>query len=456
MQHTRHLLTKAQQRHADGNLVAAIHLYKRVLKKTPNDPAVLNNLGAALIDIFDYDLAIEAFTRAHEINPDTLGLRNNFANAHLASGNLSAAAQLFQTALEQTPTDPVLLKNLGNTLYQSNDYTGAIKCFEDVINQTKNDAAAHCLRGFSHAALGLLGQCWDEYEWRWDMPNAPSQRDFKAPVWDGTNLGSKKLIIWGEQGIGDEIMFAGLLNELVKKGGHVSVECDPRLSPLFTRSFKKFQILSTSEHNLKIKFDAQLPIASLARYFRKNLKDFRPHSGYLIADHQLSKTLKQRYRQQTGASRLIGLSWQGGSDANRQQRSAALESWAPLLKNMRKGTGFISLQYGNVKAEIDQFNRNNDQQILHDSEINPLTNIDAATAQTAAMDMVITVPNTTAHLAGALNVKTWVLHPHRADWIWLLQGNSSPWYPSLKNMRQQRHGDWEEIIDTLTREFPNL
>jgi len=455
MQHTRHLLIKAQQRHVGNNPVAAIHLYKRVLKKTPNDSGVLNNLGAALIDIFDYDKAIEAFSLAHDINPDTPGLRNNFANAHLASGNPVAAARLYQTALEQKPMDPVLLKNLGNTLYQSNDHKGAIKCFENVINQTENDATAHCLRGFAYSALGLLEKCWDDYEWRWKMPTAPSQRAFKAPFWDGTDLGSKTIVIWGEQGIGDEILFAGLLNDLAKKSDHISLECEPRLSPLFKRSFENLHILPRSENNLKMTFDVQIAIASLPRYFRKEYKDFKPHSGYLAADDKLSNQLKQRYRQQTGARRLIGLSWQGGSDANRHQRSASLEDWGPLLRHMDKDTGFISLQYGSVKSEIDQFNCKNSCQILFDSDIDPLTNIDGAAAQTTAMDMVITVPNTAAHLAGALNVKTWVLHPYRADWIWMLKGKNSPWYPSLTNICQHRHGDWNKMMDTQFREFPS-
>jgi len=453
--HHKHLLEKAARRHQNGNTASAIHLYKRVLKQIPDDASVLSNYGAALNDQFDYRSALTVFARAYEIAPETTGLLNNYANAHLGLGHFGDAIALFKQALELSPDDPVLLKNLGNAYHQSGDFTAAIRCFDQTLENDVDNAQVHCLKGFSLAALGRLDECWKAYQWRWKIPDAPPPRPYTVPIWDGSDPGGKSLIIWGEQGIGDEILFAGLIHDVLKLNGKVAVECEPRLKPLFERAFPGISVIARRQEKTADNFHFQIPAGDLPALFRPSLSSFTANTGYLKSDPDKTAALRRTYLDQTGAERLIGISWLGGSDSARSQRSLELADWKDFLQTFADDTAFISLQYGDVASEINQFNKTWKTPVLFDESVDPLADMDGAACQTAAMDHIITVANATAHLAGALNVKGFVLHPANADWIWLLQNEKSPWYPSLRHIRQPDPGQWSGIFDTLVCEFSN-
>jgi ADP-heptose:LPS heptosyltransferase len=174
------------------------------------------------------------------------------------------------------------------------------------------------------------------------------------------------------------------------------------------------------------------------------LASFTAGGAYLKADPERRDTLKEAY----GSDRLrVGLSWHTTAAGTGWRRRVALSALLPLLRS--RAARFVSLQYGDHAAEIAAL-ADHGIELLQDSAIDPLTDLDGFAAQIAALDLVITIDNSTAHMAGALGVPCWVLLHHSPEWRWLLQRNDSVWWPSLRLFRQPAPGDWDAVIKELT------
>jgi hypothetical protein len=197
--------------------------------------------------------------------------------------------------------------------------------------------------------------------------------------------------------------------------------------------------------------DYQAPIGGLCRWLRPNLASFPSRAGYLKADSTQVDLLRDRYRNQLGGRPLVGISWRGGTGANVQLRSIPLAAWAPILA--QSTFGFVNLQYGDCRADLEAVRRDLGVEILHDETVDPLKNLDDFAAQTAAMDLVISIDNSTVHMAGALNMPAWVLLPTVPDWRWMLGRSDSPWYPSVRLFRQAMAGEWAPVIERVAEEL---
>jgi ADP-heptose:LPS heptosyltransferase len=181
--------------------------------------------------------------------------------------------------------------------------------------------------------------------------------------------------------------------------------------------------------------------------FRKTAAAFAATtSSYLVADAEKRARFRSRYAHPTGTL-LIGLTWHTNNRKTGRQRSIDLSLLAPLFE--RSDIRWISLQYGDHDALRNQAAEAH-ATILIDRSVNQFSDIDLFAAQVAAMDLVITIDNSTAHLAGALGVPTWVLLPFVPDWRWLLSRTDSPWYPTLRLFRQPQRGDWQSVVQTVS------
>jgi ADP-heptose:LPS heptosyltransferase len=228
------------------------------------------------------------------------------------------------------------------------------------------------------------------------------------------------------------------------------LDCDTRLQPLFARSFPAAEVVSgldparPSPENIA----AQIPSGSLPSLFRTSHEAFAcTTSPYLIADPAAKATLRRRYRD---GRRLVGLAWHTKNKQSGSTRSINLSTLAPLFA--APGIRWISLQYGDHRALQSQAAAAS-AQLLIDPEIDQFTNIDSFAAQIAAMDLVITIDNSTAHLAGALGLPTWVMLPFAPDWRWLLDREDSPWYPGMRLFRQPSTDDWPSVVECVARDL---
>jgi hypothetical protein len=228
---------------------------------------------------------------------------------------------------------------------------------------------------------------------------------------------------------------------------------------LFRRSFPQALVASATRGQesvwaakLAITPDVQISAASVPRLLRNSLDEF-PQSSFLVPDD--AKVARWRERFATlGNGLKIGISWKAGSThRDRQQRGESLDAWRSLLST--SGAHFVSLQYGDVEHELQAFAEQTGIVVHAWKEADNTADVDGLAARMAALDMIISVGNTTAHLAGALGLPVWVLLPRVASWRWLEQNGTSIWYPSARLFRQNRSGDWGNLFERVGHDLLN-
>jgi tetratricopeptide (TPR) repeat protein len=502
---------RANTLQALGRFDDAIAGYRRALHLKPGLPEAHGNMGNALQAQQRLDEAVDSYERALALNPDYPEAHYNMGNARQAQDKLEEAATCYQRALALKPQLPEAHYNLGNTRQAQEDLKAAAACFEQALALRPNYAEARynlaCVLqqqgrladaiaemqtvlaiqpDYGQARFGLaLAQIqsgdflhgWRTYEARWQsIDHETPTRTYPFPLWNGAPLAAGRLLLWGEQGVGDEIMFAGMLPDAIRTGNAVTLEADPRLQPLFARSFPEIEVISNAGAEPRLKrpaaprleevkssepgpactpldeprFSAHLPAGSLPGLFRATESAFpSAASPYLKPDLVARDAFRRQY---SDGRRLIGLAWHTRNRKTGHKRSIDLALLAPLFT--LPGVRWISLQYGHFDDLEDQATRAQ-APILIDGAVNQLADIDLFAAQVAAMDQVLTIDNSTAHLAGALALPVWLMLTFAADWRWLKDRQDSPWYPTMRLFRQSTPGDWQAVIADVNSALRN-
>jgi tetratricopeptide (TPR) repeat protein len=458
-----------------GSCEAAAELIRKAIAIDQNQAPYHSNLGTALQAQGKLDEAAACYARALVLQPDLAEVHVNLGNILQAQGRLDEAVASQQRALALKPDCAEACYNLGEALQAQGKLDHAVACYERALALKPDYAIAHHSSGCIHYVLGNLDEAlaqqrmaqalqpdypqarfseslaqlakgdfaagWHGFESRWQTKghNTP-RRAYPQPHWTGEKLASGRLLIWGEQGIGDEIMFAGLIPEVALIGNRCVLDCDARLKPLFARSFPGIDVVSGHQpgHNPELDVAAHLPCGSLPGLFRATHAAFAATaSPYLIADSVERERFRTRY---ADGRPLVGLAW--------HTNNKKLPLFAPLfaLPDVR----WISLQYGDYDALQEQAEAAG-APILIDGWVDQFADMDTFAAQVAAMDMVLTIDNSTAHLAAALGVPVWLLLPFAADWRWLQVRESSPWYPTMRLFRQPKPGDWQSVVLRVQR-----
>lgn len=319
----------------------------------------------------------------------------------------------------------------------------------DGTRVTSESVRSKSLADTSRLQAGDFANGWDDYERRW---NRGAQRPaIPLPEWDGSSLTNKRIYIQGEQDLGEQILFASCLPELLPRTRGCRLTCDTRLVDLFQSSFPLADILPTGEPADISDCDVQIALGSLPRFLRKTENDFQRGGRWLSPDSDAVRRWRLRLSKM-GRRPRVGISWRGGSERDdRIRRSTTLNQWEPVLRLPE--IAFINLQYDGEPAEWNAVRDVLGTAIHHWDDVNPRKHLDDFAAQIAALDLVITVDNSTAHLAGGLGIPTWTLLPKQANWRWLKDRDDSPWFPSMRLYRQRDDDDWSavfaEVADAL-------
>jgi len=430
----------------------------RALEIDPGSVISWFNLGAVRRRKRDAQGAAAAYREVTRLNPSLAEGFNNLGDA-LKESDYAAAEDAFRRALSLRPDYPEALDNLGVVLFFTGRVDDALGCFEEAL-RIKPDF----MRAFGHRTTvlfiqGDLSRAWTFHRRRFDVAGMkvdPHGR-FPHPVWNGESLSQKSLLIWTEQGLGEEVLQAGMIPDALAHASKVTVECSPRLMRLFERSFPQaFFIPRTNPARactVSIDADYQIAGGDLGGAFRKNWKDFPKHAGYLIPDPGLVARLRQRY---TGKANLVvGISWASSRSGSGPHKTMQLSEFAPVLR--QKGVVFVNLQYDSDLAEIVDVQERLGTEILTDDTVDLFGDMDAVAAQVAAMDLVISVSSTTVHLAGALNVPVWNIIPgYNASgmWQWFSGKGVSPWYPSM-NFHQRVEKTSAGVMERLSTDLAN-
>ena len=261
-----------------------------------------------------------------------------------------------------------------------------------------------------------------------------------------------------EQGVGDEILYASCFPELIERCARCTLTCDARLAPLFRRSFPQATVYGGKPWHddwkrwIDLPVDYQIPAGNVPRYLRSHIASFPSTAGYLVADRTRRKAWRQRF-ERLGSGLKVGISWQGGKDLL-SLRHAPWDFWREAL--LTEGARFVNLQYGDCSQQLATMRRRWGVEVHDWDDIDALKDLDGLAAQMADLDLVITVPNTTAHLAGALGVPVWIIFSPAWGCWWITHGVEAPWYPSAKIFPKSREKGWPAVLETLCQELAEL
>ena len=444
-----------------GELDNAIQTYQRAIEINSEDAEIYNSLGTILQKQKKLDQAIKVYHRALEINSNYGEAFYNLGLALQEQGELDQAIQSYSRALEINPDYSEAYNNLGNTLKEQGKLEDAVLAYQSALRINPDYSEAHNNLGLVLLLQGDFSSGWREYEWRLKCKGLGfflNKRDFPQEFWNGSDLNGKTILVWAEQGIGDEIMLASMLPTLLKMNSSIIVECDKRLVPLLHRSFPSIQFVPREDPAnpklLDLAIDYQIPMGSLGQWLRVDEDAFLLAQGsYLQACPNQVRCLQEKYRDLAGNKLLVGISWKStGIDKRRAQtKNAPLTHWSPILS--QEDCYFVNLQYGDIREEIEAYAAMTGYSMYIDEQIDPLSDLDGFAAQVSSLDLIVSTSNTTVHMSGGLGKKVWVLLSSRPDWRWMLEKESTPWYQTVRLFRQEKLGDWEGLIQRVVSDL---
>ena len=393
--------------------------YRRALELAPRLAAALSNLGICLRNSGREAEALDYLMQAAALEPTNLEIQFNSYLGMIDNGRVAEGEQGLVRVLAEAP----------------------------------EHAEAHLVLAIQLLASGRYADGWREYEWRnrietWERRNA----EYPYPWWRGEALADRRLLVRAEQGLGDQIMFASCLPELEQLGHNITVECEPRLVPVFARSFPGCAVCARRADGAAERVaqgwvpDLQVNIGSLPYLLGR---PFPRGNSYLLADPVKVRAWRERLSG-LGAGLKVGLSWRGGTWNTRQlARSIPLPELAPVLSVA--STDFVSVQYGDCAADLAALARTGNATLHHWPEA--LDDYDETVALVAALDLVVSVQTTIVHLAGALGTPVWVMVPGRPEWRYGREGETMPWYASARLFRQDESSGWIPVISRIAREL---
>jgi Tfp pilus assembly protein PilF len=438
------MLQEALDHHHAGRLAQAEQVYRQILAADSQHPDSMHLLGMIAFQTGRSEESLVLIQNAIAVKGNRAAYHSNLGNVLQSQGRLREAGACYQRALLLKPDSAEVYVNLGNIFKEQGQIDSSLTCYRRALALSPGLADAAAAEANILLLKGDFAQGWIGTERRWDTADFDTpKRAYPWPRWNGERLPAGRLLIWGEQGIGDEIMFAGLIPNALRTGASCVLDCDPRLKTLFARSFPEVVAVSGFVPDAHAEFEvaAHLPSGSLPGLFRNSIAAFgATTSPYLAADPLKRAELRARY---FDGRKIVGLAWYTANKKTGRNRSIDLSLLAPLFA--LSGIRWVSLQYG-IHDALEKQAAAANAPILVDRDIDQLTNIDAFAAQIQAMDLVITIDNSTAHLAGALGVPTWVLLPFAPNWRWLLERSDSLWYPSIRLFRQTKEGDWQSVV----------
>jgi tetratricopeptide (TPR) repeat protein len=474
-----------------GKPIQALKSFEHALRLKPDHPVTLTNRANALNALGRHNDALNSVHAALQLAPQLAEALVTLGNTLVDLHRPAEAIDSYRAALAQDPENSRTLANLGNALLEAGKVQESLACCEHALSLDPDNANAEMNRGNALRDLGrhdealasyrraqqlapalseawwneslcrlLLGdwaQGWQHYGRRWQLPGqALGRPPLKAPQWTG-NYVNGSLLVWAEQGVGDQILFMTMLDDLRRHCRRLMVATDRRLLPLLERTWKDVDFRPKEELLQLEGYAAQAALGDLGQYLRRHSTDFPAQSSgaALTPDREHARRLRARLCRDADQV-LCGISWRSTNARTGIHKSLVPEDLLPLLGMDR--VRFVDLQYGDTAAERADLQRRHGITLQHCDDIDNFNDLDGLAALIEACDVVVSVSNTTVHLAGALGKPTLVLLPCALGriWYWHQQGERSLWYPSCRLLRQQQAGDWAPLVAQVAAEFKKL
>lgn len=410
-----------------------------ILNTNPDDEAALFYLGQALCALDKAGVAVAVMGKCAEAS-DRPQVWNNYGMALSACGRHTEAKEAFMVAYRKAP-DSMNMANIALCCFAERETDAALHWADRALAMDPGNKSARNTKALALLSKGKWADGWDCYQVSLGGKFRKHIQYSDEPMWDGSP--GKDVVFYGEQGLGDEIMYASCLPDAIKVCRSVMVECDPRLQGLFRRSFQAHVYGTRTAENItwldNHAMQASMPVGALPRLYRRSTSDC-PKAPYLVADPERRLQWRALF-DSWGKKPKVGIAWSGGSRFNNPQaRSAGLEAFRPLIE--RGDADWISLQYIDPSEEIAK----SKLPVRHFARATLTDDYDDTAALVAELDYVISVPTTVVHLAGALGVKTTCICMPEAAWM---HHCGLPFYGSVSQVWKNKGESWPDLVKRL-------
>jgi len=438
-----------------NNLIEkAEKLFDRAIKLAPGYIDSYNNLGKVYFDLEDLDKAFFYFKKAYKINKKFGKTLINIGNYLSLKDKSSYAIKSYNKALLYEPTNYEIFSNIAIAYARNRDFKNAKLFYEKAKKNKVINPSLDLSLAYLYIYRGQFNEAWKLFESRKQTNKFLKSKNLfieKTTIATEETIVDKKILILREQGIGEEILFSSMYNELINLSGKVKIETDKRLISIFERSFKSNVFVPVGHYSKNINelknFDSIIYAGSLCRYFRKNNDNFIKKS-YLIDDTIKNMEIKKNPIFSYDKVK-IGLSWKSVVSVYGKLKSLNLSDFKPLIKNDRT---FINLQYGDVNEEINK-EENKKFNIYTFDKIDLFNDFENLMGILKNLDVFITVSNSTAHLASAMGIKTLLICPKKSStyFYWNNKNGETPWYKNVKifQIENSLQQTLKKINDTL-------
>lgn len=428
------------------------------IKLMPGYALLFFNRGNLMDNLGKNDEAIRSFDRAVALDPAYFEAWHNRGNLLGLCNRFTEAKDSFQHAVRLRPDHPDAHVNLAATYMFRGDDDQAMAEFARVVERFPDNANAHYIYSQNLLQAGLFERAWAEYAWRWQASAVEMRKPLATsqPRWTPASK-PERLLIWAEQGVGDEIFWATQLRAAQQLAPKVIVQTDPRLVDLFSRALPAVRFVSSTEVVPEAEYDAHLPMGDLGQALQLNADKVSQMTGpFLHADGAQAQKIKAELC--PPGFKLCGLSWKSTNKHIGEKKSMALQDLLPALKV--PSVVFVNLQYGDVAQEIADLHAQHGIEVIQYGGVDNRQDLAGLANLIEACDLVLTTSNSTAHLAGALNKTTLNLVSQGAARIWYWRNEwqgRSLWYPSVKLLAPaENEQGWSGTVDRAAQHMADL
>jgi tetratricopeptide (TPR) repeat protein len=430
----------------EGRVEEALHYFMKALDLDPNFPPAHNNAAAVHLAQGKLDEAAAHFEHALRFRPDDAQMHCNVSQAYFRLGRSDDALASCHEALRLNPLLAEAYVNRGSALEAKGQFEDVLASFDEALRLKPNLAEAHFSRALTLLLLERFEEGWAEYEWRWGCPTiVPPPLPYPAPVWDGSPLEGRTLLLRAEQGLGDTLHFLRFVPLVARRGGKVVLHVQPPLLRLVQRCTRMDSVIDCGDAS----FHVHALLMSLPRLLNLSREGLAESVPYLQADPALVESWRNELSGLPGLK--VGICWRGNPTQKFDRlRSIPLSQFAALAKV--EGVHWISLQKGLGTEQLPEVA---DRFSVMDLS-GRLDDFTDTAAVVKNLDLVITADTAVAHLTGALGVPVWIALPFIPDWRWRLKRDDTNWYPTARLFRQRTPGDWPEVFARIASELARL
>ncbi len=436
----------------------AVKAYKSAIEIDPDYFDAQQHLANSLRHLERLGDALEPYRQSHKLQPGNMHIMMDLPNVLNMLNMNHESLELYEKILEKNPNAISALYNFGFTLKKMGLFERALDVYNQVLTKKPDYAPVHFSLASIYLAFGNYERGFEEYEWRWKAYNEETKK-YNRPIWQGEDIIGRTLLVYAEQGLGDTFQFIRYLKLLKDQSKHIHIifQSQDALITLLKRQPYIDQVISRNENPVHCHY--QIPLMSLPYVLKTRLESIPANTPYIDPPEDLVQAWTEKLSHDKNFK--IGLCWQGNANYSTQtlRRAGALKSinlkfFAPLFEI--PGVSIYSLQQitGTEQIEDCPFK---DKLITFDATFDQTYGRFMDTAAIMKnFDLIISVDTGPCHLAGAMNIPTWVILPFPADWRWLIDRSDSPWYPSIRLFRQKKEEDWQPVINEIVHSLKQI